>query len=190
MYQLSFFHFQAISPKLQRLGSITDAAQKWFRTREQKIKTGTSSYLNLVSPNRFDAFLKTILTFIAALLLLCPVLILFEIQPADPTQIKSRGRTQFGVVFVFTFAFSACCFLFTKATKQEVFTATAAYSAVLVVFLGNASQALTCANTGWRTATRFVVHAFLFRVVTIFRSPWLHVRYSDPLRLSIITTRF
>ena len=114
--------------------------QALFRTPEQKIKTGSLPHLNLVSPERFDAFLRTILTFLAANLLLVPVIILFELQPTNKAQIKSQGRFQILVVFLFTMAFSACCSIFTKARKQEVFTATAAYSAVLVVFLGNTSS--------------------------------------------------
>ena len=113
--------------------------QALFRTPEQKLKTGSLPHLNLVSPERFDAFLRAILTFLAANLLLVPVIILFELQPTDKAQIKSQGRFQILVVFLFTIAFSACCSIFTKARKQEVFTATAAYSAVLVVFLGNTS---------------------------------------------------
>ena len=113
--------------------------QALFRTPEQKIKTGSLPHLNLVSPERFDAFLRAILTFLAANLLLVPVIILFELQPTNKAQIKSQGRFQILVVFLFTLAFSACCSIFTKARKQEVFTATAAYSAVLVVFLGNTS---------------------------------------------------
>ena len=114
--------------------------QALFRTPKQKIKTGSLPHLNLVSPERFDPFLRAILTFLAANLLLVPVIILFELQPTDKTQLKSQGRFQVLVVFLFTMTFSACCSMFTKARKQEVFTATAAYSAVLVMFLGNTSH--------------------------------------------------
>lgn len=120
-----------------------DTLQKIFRTPEQKIKTGSFDLLNLTSPERLDILLRTILTLLAAGLLLVPVIILFELQPDDPAQVRSRNRWQILVVFLFTLTFSACCSLFTKARKQEVFTATAAYSAVLVVFLGNNSNAMT-----------------------------------------------
>lgn len=104
--------------------------------------------MNLVSPKRFDVLLKAILTLIASVLLLAPVFILFEIQPTKPSQVKDRSRSQMIVVLLFTLAFSACCTIFTKARKQEVFTATAAYSAVLVVFLGNASNMVACPSNG------------------------------------------
>lgn len=109
-----------------------------FRTPEQNTKTGSKT-VDLVSPGRLDSLLRAILTVLAASLLLFPVLILFELQTEDPSKAKSRSRLQILVVFLFTLAFSTCCSLFTKARKQEVFTATAAYSAVLVVFLSNTS---------------------------------------------------
>jgi len=105
-------------------------------------------YLNLVSPERLDILLKAFLTILASLLLLAPVSILFMLQPAQPSQVRARSRSQIGVVFLFTLVFSICCSAFTKARKQEIFTATAAYSAVLVVFLGNTSQMLACSTGG------------------------------------------
>ncbi|KAF6226375.1 hypothetical protein HO133_009241 [Letharia lupina] len=115
-----------------------NVVQAIFRTPEQNTKTGSKT-VDLVSPGRLDFLLRAILTVLAASLLLFPVLILFELQTEDPSKAKSRSRLQILVVFLFTLAFSTCCSLFTKARKQEVFTATAAYSAVLVVFLSNTS---------------------------------------------------
>lgn len=66
---------------------------------------------------------------LATALLLFPVFILYELESSAVHQIL--------VIFAFTLAFAACCSLFTKAKKQDVFAATAAYCAVLVVFLGN-----------------------------------------------------
>ena len=65
-------------------------------------------------------------------LLLLPVLILSKIRTHDHDQ-----EYMILVIFLFTLTFSACCAIFTMAKKHEVFAATAAYSAVLVVFLGN-----------------------------------------------------
>lgn len=113
-----------------------------FRTKEQKIKTGSDPDLILVSPTRFDALLRAFLTLFAAVLLLVPVLILFKLQPESASQVKSRSKYQVLTIFLFTLIASASCSIFTKARKQEVFTATAAYCAVLVVFLGNTSQVM------------------------------------------------
>jgi len=126
-----------------------NGTQKIFRSEEQRLKTGETPYLNLVSPDRFDIVLKGLLTLIAASLLSFPILILFKLQPTEPSEIKSRSGWQIFCVFVSTLAFSACCFIFTKARKQEVFTATAAYSAVLVIFLGNTLQMMMmCSKKG------------------------------------------
>ncbi|KAK4695137.1 hypothetical protein P7C71_g2560, partial [Lecanoromycetidae sp. Uapishka_2] len=68
------------------------------------------------------------------------------LQPQDPSQFKSRAGLQIFVIWAFTMVFSACGSIFSKARKQEVFTATAAYSAVLVVFLSNTSQVKLASN--------------------------------------------
>ena len=86
--------------------------------------------------------MRLVITVLAAILLLVPVFILFELQPKHRSEYKRKSTFQIVVVFVFTMLFSASCSIFTKARKQEVFAATAAYCAVLVVFLGNTSNAL------------------------------------------------
>jgi lipopolysaccharide export LptBFGC system permease protein LptF len=53
---------------------------------------------------------------------------------------QKSGLVKIVIVLIFTLFFSAALSLFTKATRQEVFAATAAYCAVLVVFLGNFVQ--------------------------------------------------
>ncbi len=98
--------------------------------------------MTLISPYRLDVLLRIVLTFIAVVLLLIPVLILYETQPTTDSEIKSSSRVQIATIFSFTIVFSASCSIFTKARRQEVFTATAAYCAVLVVFLGNTSNVI------------------------------------------------
>lgn len=98
--------------------------------------------MTLISPYRLDVLLRIVLTFIAVVLLLIPVLILYETQPTTASEIKSSSRAQITTIFSFTIVFSASCSIFTKARRQEVFTATAAYCAVLVVFLGNTSNVI------------------------------------------------
>ena len=133
-----------------RVSRQADTIKALFRTAEQRIKTGLLPHLNFISPNRFDALLRAILTFLDAALLLFPVLILWELHPNSLLQVKTQGRYQILVVFLFTMTFSACCSIFTMARKQEVFTATTAYSAVLVVFLGNTSSVIAVSNNAWR----------------------------------------
>lgn len=111
------------------------ATSKLFRTQEQKIKTGDEA-LYLVSLERLDNVLRTIVTISAAVLLLVPVYVLLKLKSTEMSQIEGNSNYQILTIFISTMIFSVSCSIFTQAKKQEVFTATAAYSAVLVVFLG------------------------------------------------------
>lgn len=119
--------------------------QTLFRTHEQKVKTGDEA-LHLVSLDRLDNVLRAVVTILAAILLLVPVFVLFKLQPTNTSEAERSSNYQIVTVFIFTLLFSASCSIFTQAKKQEVFTATAAYSAVLVVFLGNTSNVLVATN--------------------------------------------
>ena len=112
-----------------------------FRKQEQRIKTGSAD-LRLLATDRLDVFVRIALTLVAAALLLSPVAVLFELQPTSRAEFRRKTKYQMVTVLLFTLLFSASCSIFTKARRQEVFAATAAYSAVLVVFLGNASNIL------------------------------------------------
>lgn len=74
-----------------------------------------------------------------AALLLLPVLVIWELQSTQQYEARRAGRNQLLTIFFFTMGFSACCSILTKARRQEIFAITAAYCAVLVVFLGNTS---------------------------------------------------
>ena len=115
--------------------SLTSAV---FRTPTQRKRTGKEAYLNLISQRRLEYVANVFVTIVATLLLLLPVAIL------DQVQLPSLA--QLAVIFGFTLLFSFCCFMFTKARKQEVFAATAAYAAVMVVFLGNSNN--NCGSSG------------------------------------------
>ena len=119
--------------------------QTLFRTHEQKIKTGDEA-LHLVSADRLDNVLRAVITVLAAVLLLVPVFVLFKLQPINKSEIERKSTYQILTIFFFTLLFSASCSIFTQAKKQEVFTATAAYTAVLVVFLGNTSNIFLATN--------------------------------------------
>ena len=112
-----------------------------FRSFEQEAKTG-SEELNLLSADRFDILLRIVITIIAAILLLVPVFVLFRLQPTSREEFERKSNYQILTIFIFTLGFSASCSIFTKARRHEVFTATAAYSAVLVVFLGNTTNVM------------------------------------------------
>ena len=103
------------------------------------IRTGHHTTLYLVDPHRVDILIRVILTVLASILLLIPVLILFKLQPRKRSEIGDKGTSQFTTILVFKLLFSFSCSVFTKARRQEVFSATSAYVAVLVIFLGTTS---------------------------------------------------
>lgn len=116
-----------------------------FRNKEQAIMAG-EEHIQLLSPRRFDNLLRGILTIIAAALLLAPVCILFELQHSTQIDIRQTNTYQILTIFLFTLLFSASVSIFTRARRQEVFIATAAYCGVLVVFIGNTSTIIENTN--------------------------------------------
>ncbi|KAF2162261.1 hypothetical protein M409DRAFT_27264 [Zasmidium cellare ATCC 36951] len=103
-----------------------------FRTPELKAKTA-SKRIHYYAPNRLDILVNTIITFIIFTLMVLPVLSLFQVSnngAATPYQ-------AIGVLIVFTLLFGCAMSSLTKATRHELFAASAAYCAVLVVFISN-----------------------------------------------------
>ncbi len=148
---LSSFESQFSAPVPERISSThieytSNSSQKIFRSQPQHEQSGHNSAIRLLSPRRLDIFLRTILTIIAAVLLLAPVIILVQLQPNEPSQVARKNWLQTMTIFLFTLVFSGSCSMFTRATRQEVFTATAAYCAVLVVFLANTSNVIVISN--------------------------------------------
>ena len=103
-------------------------ARALFRTKDQSIRTG-SEKIDLYSHKRLDIVTNILITIAASFLLMAPVAILDSFQ--------SRGLAQIAIIWGFVLLFALCTAIFTNARKQEVFTGTAAYAAVLVVFLSN-----------------------------------------------------
>ncbi|KAF2107044.1 hypothetical protein BDV96DRAFT_506785, partial [Lophiotrema nucula] len=91
--------------------------------------TTSDKLVRLYSKKRIDIFSRLIITFLAVVLLMAPVIALLSTK-------EMRG-VKILIIFLFTMAFSVALSLCTKAKRHEVFAATAAYCAVLVVFLGN-----------------------------------------------------
>ena len=99
-----------------------------------------------MSLDRLDNILRAVITIVAAVLLLVPVFVLFKLRPTNNSEVERKINHQILTIFIFTLLFSVSCSIFTQAKKQKVFTATAAYCAVLVVFLGNTSNVLVATN--------------------------------------------
>lgn len=55
----------------------------------------------------------------------------------DPALTSRQTFNAVGVLIVFTLLFSAAMSVLTKAARHEMFAASAAYCAILVVFIGN-----------------------------------------------------
>jgi len=126
--------------------------QKYFRTPEAQKKTSDSD-ISYYSSSRVDKLVNILITFIIFCLLVVPVITMYQLTntaahiETDPSgktsaqsQVDINKRDTFnavGVLIVFTLLFSAAMSLLTKAARHELFAASAAYCAILVVFIGN-----------------------------------------------------
>ncbi|KAF1813340.1 hypothetical protein P152DRAFT_395521 [Eremomyces bilateralis CBS 781.70] len=104
-----------------------------FCTRELREKTN-DKHVNYYSASRVEKFVGIIITVIILILLVLPVVALYQM-----TSMRKKSSTidAVGVLIVFTLLFSAAMSLLTKARRHELFAASAAYCAVLVVFISN-----------------------------------------------------
>ncbi|KAI8939317.1 hypothetical protein NX059_003107 [Plenodomus lindquistii] len=134
--------------------------QKYFRTPELQAKT-TDSTISFYSSTRIDKLVNILITFVIFCLLVIPVVTLYQLtstaahavdasasasasaDSASAVKVAAMGsnsRNTFnavGVLIVFTLLFSAAMSLLTRAARHELFAASAAYCAILVVFIGN-----------------------------------------------------
>jgi len=107
--------------------------QKYFRTPELRKKT-TNKYINFYSSSRIDTLVGVLITVIIFVLLVLPVTTMYHLASFN------TGKSTFnvvGVLIIFTLLFSAAMSLLTRAARHELFAASAAYCAILVVFIGN-----------------------------------------------------
>jgi hypothetical protein len=105
--------------------------------QESKGKSN-SEYMVYYTRSRIDRLAISIITFMILIHLVIPVYILFQL--GNKNNSISTGRTNalsIGVLLLFTLAFSTVLSLFTRAKRHEILGASAAYCAVLVVFVGN-----------------------------------------------------
>ncbi|KAH7558292.1 hypothetical protein BM1_05564 [Bipolaris maydis] len=124
--------------------------QKYFRTPEAQEKT-TNPYVSFYSSSRIDKLVNVLITVVIFCLLVVPVVTMYQLtstaahepSPTDKNAaaaVDINKRDTFnavGVLMVFTLLFSAAMSLLTKAARHELFAASAAYCAILVVFIGN-----------------------------------------------------
>lgn len=104
-----------------------------FTTVELRKKTNDEN-IHYYSQSRIQKLVGLIITLIIFVLLVLPVVALYKL-----TSIGDRDSTfdAVGILVVFTLLFSAAMSLLTEAKRHELFAASAAYCAVLVVFISN-----------------------------------------------------
>ncbi|KAL1606520.1 hypothetical protein SLS60_003925 [Paraconiothyrium brasiliense] len=104
-----------------------------FATKELREKTD-DKHVFFYSHHRIEKLVGLVITFIIFILLILPVVAMYNL-----TSIGNRDSTldAVGILVVFTLLFSAAMSLLTKAKRHELFAASAAYCAVLVVFISN-----------------------------------------------------
>ncbi|RYN59892.1 hypothetical protein AA0118_g461 [Alternaria tenuissima] len=107
--------------------------QRIFATKELREKTN-DEHVHYYSQSRIEKLVGLFITLIIFILLVLPVVAMYKL-----TSVGDRNSTfdAVGLLVVFTLLFSAAMSLLTKAKRHELFAASAAYCAVLVVFISN-----------------------------------------------------
>jgi len=105
-----------------------------FRDPELRKKTDDKD-IHYYTRSRVDKLVGIIITGIIFILLILPVVAMYRVTAfgGGPQSIFNA----IGVLIVFTLLFSAAMSLITKAQRHELFAASAAYCAVLAVFISN-----------------------------------------------------
>lgn len=104
-----------------------------FRTEDQKRKTSDDK-VHYYSPSRVSKLVNLIITSVIFVLLAAPVVGMYQLSTLKTNEAMFAA---IGVLMVFTLLFAAAMSLLTRAKRHELFAATAAYCAVLVVFIGS-----------------------------------------------------
>ena len=91
--------------------------QRLFISKRDRTSTDNKN-VRLYSKHRIDTFSRLVITILAVILLMAPVVALFGME--------KNGYMKILVIFLFTMAFSMALSLCTRAKRHEVFAATAA----------------------------------------------------------------
>jgi len=107
--------------------------QRIFITEEMRQKTNNLR-IYYYAPQRVDTLVNLIITAIIFTLLVVPVVLMYEMAQVGGT---ASPLESIGILTVFTLLFGLAMSALTTAKRQELFAASAAYCAVLVVFVSN-----------------------------------------------------
>lgn len=119
---------------LQKVSLTPICLQRIFQPRDLLEKTEDKKHLHYYDAKRVESFVALIITVIIFILLVLPVVVMYQLTSIGT---RSSTFTAIGVLVVFTLLFSAAMSSLTKAKRHELFAASAAYCAVLVVFISN-----------------------------------------------------
>lgn len=112
---------------------FADALQNIFITKELREKTSDPTML-YYAPARVSRLVSAVIIATIFVLLVLPVVALFELSNLGD---KASPFEAIGILIVCTLLFGIAMSVLMRATRQELFAASAAYMAVLVVFIGN-----------------------------------------------------
>lgn len=108
--------------------------RQWlFCTDDLRRKTSDEN-VYYFSPSRVSKLVNLMITGVIFILLAAPVLSMYRLSHMNSTRLMFAA---IGVLMIFTLIFAAAMSLLTKAKRHELFAASAAYCAVLVVFIGS-----------------------------------------------------
>ncbi|EKG18467.1 hypothetical protein MPH_04269 [Macrophomina phaseolina MS6] len=98
-------------------------------TQKEKARGAERTRISLFSKTRINMLIQLIVALITLTLLVVPVCLLFDMDLTDEAKVV--------IVVVFVLVFPVSILFFATPRPHELFAATAAYTAVLVVFLSN-----------------------------------------------------
>ncbi|CZR67715.1 uncharacterized protein PAC_17614 [Phialocephala subalpina] len=106
--------------------------QALFVNPDDQAKT-SNPHVHYYSEDRMGTLIKVVVAIVSTALLFIPIFIFLSCHALS---VKSMTA----ITLFFALVFATAISVFTSARRQEVFAATAAYCAVLVVFIGNLQQ--------------------------------------------------
>ncbi|KAL1639172.1 hypothetical protein SLS58_008140 [Diplodia intermedia] len=118
-----------------KLSKIFPGIKRPFCDDELRRRTNSKvTKVHFLSPARIEAFVGLLITVVIFILLIIPVFAMYRLASFRDTKDIFAA---IGVMMVFTLLFAAAMSLLTKAKRHELFAASAAYCAILVVFITN-----------------------------------------------------
>ncbi|KAF2125112.1 hypothetical protein P153DRAFT_360718 [Dothidotthia symphoricarpi CBS 119687] len=119
------------------INKLPSRLSKYLFTTPELRKKSDDPLMSFYSISRIEKLASLIITSVIFILLVLPVVAMYK-----PTSVGGRNSTfdAVGILVVFTLLFSAAMSLLTMAKRHELFAASAAYCAVLVVFISNFSN--------------------------------------------------